>query len=227
MDQPSNPSFGSWADRERENSAGSTHGNSPSSSAQQQQAATEAAQRSFSSILSPTLPTTNSRKEEQDPLAKPFVYSREFLLSLYDDDKARRRPIELAVNEIATKDQGNGGGKPWALRDMRDGEKEVRYQFPSPLSGMGVQEGRRPYGMSACTLLHLLPSFSSSARPAVTSPSEAKLTLLSLTAALRSIDPPSRLTRPLPARSSPQRWQRRLERSRRRGLRRLPLPRAP
>lgn len=112
IDHPVTPSFGSWAGDQQ----------------QQQQAAPQSAsaeQRSFSSILSPALPTPISREELNDPLAKPFVYSREFLLSLYDDEKASRRPIELAVHEIATKEQGQEVTKPWALSEWRDGEKEV------------------------------------------------------------------------------------------------------
>jgi hypothetical protein len=108
-------------------------------------------QRSFSSILSPSLPAT-TQAEQQDPLAKPFVYTREFLISLYDEDKASRRPIELAVHETATKD---GGGKPWALREWRDGEKEVSKTVFSASGGrqgyfrLGIYLGV-PRGSSSC-----------------------------------------------------------------------------
>lgn len=123
IDHPSTPSLGSWesGDRDRENSGGSfggaisnghSHHQSVSSPGEQQ--------RSFSSILSPTLPAA-AASPSQDPL-KPFVYSREFLLSLYEENKASRRPIELARHEIATRDVG---GKPWALSEWREGEKEV------------------------------------------------------------------------------------------------------
>lgn len=86
--------------------------------------------RSFSSILSPTLPTSSSTTVGNglDP-NKPFVYSRTFLLSLYDEDKARKRPIELAADEVGTRETG---GKPWALSDWREGEKEVSCCKPDP-----------------------------------------------------------------------------------------------
>lgn len=82
--------------------------------------AEDPAGRSFSSILAPI--PDGARVEAADPLAKPFVYSREFLLGLYDEEKARRRPIELVANELATRDAAR---KPWALEDWREGEKEV------------------------------------------------------------------------------------------------------
>lgn len=119
------PTLGSWesGDRERDliNSSsiggGSlTNGHSRLNSV----STTSDQQRSFSSILSPTIPVA-ANSPTQDPL-KPFVYSREFLLSLYDEGKASRRPIELARHDIATRDTGS---KPWALSDWRDGEKEV------------------------------------------------------------------------------------------------------
>ena len=80
----------------------------------------DATGRSFSSILAPI--PDGTKAEAADPLAKPFVYSREFLLGLYDDEKAKRRPIELVANEVATRDSAR---KPWALEDWREGEKEV------------------------------------------------------------------------------------------------------
>ena len=105
-----NPSLGSWSnphENAREGESNST---------------TEAQQRSFSSILSP-VHLTDSREDTLDP-AKPFVYSREFLLSLYDDDKRNRRPLELARHDIATTDVG---AQPWALTEYREGEKEVSF----------------------------------------------------------------------------------------------------
>lgn len=110
-----NPSLGSWS--------------TPHELPREGESA-EAQQRSFSSILAPVLPTDN-RDDALDP-AKPFVYSREFLLSLYDDDKRNRRPLELARHDIATTDHGT---VPWALTEYREGEKEVSFFFistPSP-----------------------------------------------------------------------------------------------
>ncbi|KAI5476636.1 GYF domain containing protein [Pseudohyphozyma bogoriensis] len=79
-------------------------------------------QRSFATILSPSLPHSPGQDE---PAGRPFVYSREFLLSLYDHHKATsQRPIELASHEIATKGTGEGK-RPWALQDFRNGEKEL------------------------------------------------------------------------------------------------------
>lgn len=96
------PSLGSWSKSPDENN----HSNGDS--------------RSFSSILSPVLPIT-VKEESFDP-TKPFVYTREFLLSLYDEDKSSRRPIELARHDIGTRDTGSA---PLALKDWREGEKEV------------------------------------------------------------------------------------------------------
>ncbi|BGP22085.1 kinesin-like protein [Rhodotorula toruloides] len=59
---------------------------------------------------------------------KPFVYTREFLLSLYDEEKAKKRPLELAAHETATRElTGSSGGahKPWLLQEYREGEKEL------------------------------------------------------------------------------------------------------
>lgn len=87
--------------------------------------------RSFSSILSPA-PPSPSTQEPLDP-SKPFVYSREFLLSLYDGEKSSRRPIELARHDIGTRDTGS---KPWGLTEWREGEKEVSLVSPSPPRGL-------------------------------------------------------------------------------------------
>lgn len=83
--------------------------------------------RSFSSILSPSL-DTSAAEEAFDP-AQPFVYSRAFLLSLYDEDKAAQRPIELSGDEVATRETGR---RPWGLSDWRQGEKEVSLVSPCP-----------------------------------------------------------------------------------------------
>ncbi|BGP13197.1 hypothetical protein JCM10213_000223 [Rhodosporidiobolus nylandii] len=94
-----------------------------------------AAGRSFSSILSPPLSSAvnggNPLNGAGEAGSKPFVYSREFLLSLYDEDKARKRPIELAHHETATRDlsaAGENGAqsiKPWLMQEYREGEKEL------------------------------------------------------------------------------------------------------
>ncbi|ORY80771.1 hypothetical protein BCR35DRAFT_90968 [Leucosporidium creatinivorum] len=132
IDHPITPSFGSWS--------GDANPAVPQSASTEQQ-------RSFSSILSPSLPTPTARNngldQQQDPLAKPFVYTREFLLSLYDHDKATKRPIELAVNDIATKEQGSGVNKPWALSEWRDGEKELfSTSIHPPASRVRSQHGQ-------------------------------------------------------------------------------------
>jgi hypothetical protein len=95
--------------------------------------------RSFSSILSPSIPATTVL-ESFDP-TKPFVYSRAFLLSLYDEDKARKRPIELAVDELGTREVG---GKPWALSDWREGEKEVSRFNDSPIALLVMSSSQIP-----------------------------------------------------------------------------------
>ncbi|SCV72323.1 BQ2448_3860 [Microbotryum intermedium] len=85
--------------------------------------------RSFSSILSPTTaPISHAKRlaqeHERNALKKPFVYSRDFILSLYDEDKARRRPIDLSPHELATCE--NPTRKvPWALCEFRNGEMEL------------------------------------------------------------------------------------------------------
>lgn len=134
-----NPSLGNWEgtnEREqRQNGASNGNGNGHGGGGGGGQPPSPAHQRSFSSILSPTLPNNQNTHSDYynsqspgggDVLAKPFVYSREFLLSLYDDEKASKRPIELARHDIATKDEG---GKPWALKEWREGEKEVSFFF--------------------------------------------------------------------------------------------------
>jgi len=138
VDPPANPSHGSWSNaaaspRQREDSANSG----------------DSGPRSFSSILSPSL-TANGINGDGDYTnggggggyvggskggAKPFVYSRDFLLSLYDDEKAKKRPLELAVHEMATRDlsaSDEAEYKPWALQDYRDGEKDVSLTIPLP-----------------------------------------------------------------------------------------------
>lgn len=131
---PAQPSLGSFAPlSERDIPAHSnglhspTDGNSPSSGTG------PAVGRSFSSILSPPLSANGNGGQLGDAngvngRGKPFVYTREFLLSLYDEDKARKRPLELAMHDTATRDLDGTGAeshKPWLLRDYRDGEKEV------------------------------------------------------------------------------------------------------
>lgn len=137
VDPPANPSHGSWSNgatspRQREDSNNSTSGSSP----------TTTAPRSFSSILSPSLTANGAHDGDYvngtgeggnrggfgGGKVKPFVYSRDFLLSLYDDEKAKKRPLELAVHEMATRDLSGSDApqcKPWALQDYREGEKDV------------------------------------------------------------------------------------------------------
>lgn len=57
------------------------------------------------------------------------MYTREFLLSLYLEEKAGRRPIELGWHEVATVTEEGKGGRPWALREWREGEKGVSGLF--------------------------------------------------------------------------------------------------
>jgi hypothetical protein len=90
---------------------------------------------------------------------KPFVYSRDFLLSLYDDEKAKKRPLELAVHEMATRDlEGNDGPvhKPWALQDYREGEKEVSLPcfFPGIRRGLTLIN---PMIVHSCSRLRSTP----------------------------------------------------------------------
>ncbi|GAA5894507.1 GYF domain-containing protein [Sporobolomyces salmoneus] len=134
VDPPANPSHGAWSTaganspRQREGSNNSANDSS-------------AAPRSFSSILSPSLAANGVHSNGGDYTngmgngtgdfggkVKPFVYSRDFLLSLYDDEKAKKRPLELAVHEMATRDLSGSDEpvhKPWALQDYREGEKEL------------------------------------------------------------------------------------------------------
>ncbi|GAA6029947.1 hypothetical protein JCM8097_009183 [Rhodosporidiobolus ruineniae] len=131
VDPPSAPSLGSFAaqDALTNGITNGTHSNGlPSPAA----AASDASSRSFSSILSPSLAATlnggSLGDHGTDSSGKPFVYSREFLLSLYDEDKAKKRPIELAVHETATRDLSGASGdshKPWLLKEYREGEKEL------------------------------------------------------------------------------------------------------
>ncbi|GAA5938129.1 hypothetical protein JCM1841_007040 [Sporobolomyces salmonicolor] len=135
VDPPANPTLGSWssaAQHERETSAGSIGSGAVTGHAHP--GAGDASSRSFSSILSPSLSATANGGSHADGgegngrAGKPFVYSREFLLSLYDEDKARKRPLELAVNEIATRDLGGvnaASHKPWAMQEYREGEKDL------------------------------------------------------------------------------------------------------
>lgn len=87
-------------------------------------------QRSFSSILTRDHDTNKNgvgaSEGEGGDSGKPFVYSRQFLLSLYNDNKASRRPIDLVQHDLATTDDAS---KPWGLREWREGEKEVRDCF--------------------------------------------------------------------------------------------------
>ncbi|GAA5857587.1 hypothetical protein JCM8547_004282 [Rhodosporidiobolus lusitaniae] len=128
VDPPAAPSLGSFsADPLLSNG----HGNGTSALANGVSSPSSEA-RSFSSILSPSLAATlnggSAGDNGQGGGGKPFVYSREFLLSLYDEDKAKKRPIELAQHEVAVRDlsgEHTGSHKPWSLQGYREGEKEL------------------------------------------------------------------------------------------------------
>ncbi|GJN87809.1 hypothetical protein Rhopal_000764-T1 [Rhodotorula paludigena] len=128
------PTLGSFSPaHERESPlANGVNGGSASQAFPQQQQDTSPSSRSFSAIVSPTAPPGTNRAVGEHGVngaagGKPFVYSREFLLSLYDEEKAKKRPIELAAHEVATRDLGGPGGshKPWLLQEYREGEKEL------------------------------------------------------------------------------------------------------
>lgn len=69
-----------------------------------------------------TSASTHNRANGSDSSTKRFVYSREFLLSLYDDEKVQKRPVELSKHAIATLEQARA---PWALKGFKEGEREV------------------------------------------------------------------------------------------------------
>ncbi|GAA5826252.1 hypothetical protein JCM11251_007225 [Rhodosporidiobolus azoricus] len=125
VDPPTAPSLGSF------DLGGPPNGGLSNGQAHQVQ--DNGSARSFSSILSPSLAATVNGGQlgengAADGAGKPFVYSREFLLSLYDEEKAKKRPIELAVHETATRDLSGENGvnhKPWLLQEYREGEKEL------------------------------------------------------------------------------------------------------
>lgn len=133
---PVAPSLGSFAPLgDREPSAASPNGTPAATADGTSPGGTGTAPgRSFSSILSPSLgAAANGGQLGGDGAGvngrgKPFVYTREFLLSLYDEDKARKRPIELAMHDTATRDlpgAAEDSHKPWLLKEYRQGEKEV------------------------------------------------------------------------------------------------------
>ncbi|GAA5898556.1 hypothetical protein JCM8208_004696 [Rhodotorula glutinis] len=134
--QPSLGAFSPGAERDSflQNGAnGTSHGHDQAPHQQQQhhqQQQQPQAPRSFSAIVSPGASANGADGVDGDSgvAGKPFVYSRELLLSLYDEDKAKRRPIELATHETATRDLSGSSGashKPWLLQDYREGEKEL------------------------------------------------------------------------------------------------------
>jgi len=141
--QPSLGAFSPGAERDsflQNGTNGTSHGHDQAPHQQQQQPHQPQQQaqaaRSFSAIVSPGASANGAdgADGESGVAGKPFVYSRELLLSLYDEDKAKRRPIELASHETATRDLlGSSGSshKPWLLQDYREGEKEVRRRLPS------------------------------------------------------------------------------------------------
>ncbi|KAK4056230.1 kinesin-like protein [Microbotryomycetes sp. JL221] len=126
-----------WQDlRHREHSSNSNNGFSSSASNNNSGPSHNGGTASsFSAILNPasgyvngstrhngTSSSNNNNNENADPLQKPFVYSRDFILSLYDPDKAGKRPLEMATHEVATSDIPT---KPWALQDYRPGEEDL------------------------------------------------------------------------------------------------------
>jgi hypothetical protein len=140
VDPPAAPSLGSFTNGgDAVNGLGGLNGGFANGSHHAAAPSLEHSSRSFSSILSPSLAATVNGGQlgetGVDATGKPFVYSREFLLSLYDEEKAKKRPIELASHDTATRDlSGENGGthKPWSLQGFREGEKEVRFFFYFP-----------------------------------------------------------------------------------------------
>ncbi|GAA5979004.1 hypothetical protein JCM10908_002768 [Rhodotorula pacifica] len=130
---PAAPSLGSFAPLSDRDSSTLSNGNHAASDGGSPGATGTAPGRSFSSILSPSLGATANGGQLGDGATangrgKPFVYTREFLLSLYDEDKARKRPIELAMHDTATRDltgAAEDSHKPWLLKEYREGEKEL------------------------------------------------------------------------------------------------------
>lgn len=131
---PVAPSLGSFAPLGDREASSSPNGTLPATTDGTSPGGTGTAPgRSFSSILSPSLGAAANGSQLGDAAGvngrgKPFVYTREFLLSLYDEDKARKRPIELAMHDTATRDltgAAEDSHKPWLLKEYRQGEKEV------------------------------------------------------------------------------------------------------
>ncbi|BGP37241.1 kinesin-like protein [Rhodotorula kratochvilovae] len=129
VDPPAQPSLGAFSpahERESLLANGVNGASSPSSlphaTEQQQQP------RTFSAILSPGASINGEGGDDVAASGKPFVYSRELLLSLYDEEKAKKRPIELAAHDVATRDLVGASGtshKPWLLQEYREGEKDL------------------------------------------------------------------------------------------------------
>lgn len=148
VDPPAAPSLGSFTPSHERENALSPNGTGAGD------ASGAGSARSFSSILSPSLSATANggalgEANGMSGKGKPFVYSREFLLSLYDEEKAKKRPLELAAHETATRDlTGSSGGahKPWLLQEYREGEKEVRGSpfFRCDSKGVGCSSSLRP-----------------------------------------------------------------------------------
>ncbi|GAA5860414.1 hypothetical protein JCM3774_000411 [Rhodotorula dairenensis] len=132
---PTAPSLGSFAPlSDREAAAAAPNGTSAAGEGGGSPGGTATAPgRSFSSILSPSLGAAANGGQLGDAAGtngrgKPFVYTREFLLSLYDEEKARKRPLELAVHDTATRDLTGAvedSHKPWLLKEYREGEKDL------------------------------------------------------------------------------------------------------
>lgn len=181
---PAQPSLGAFspgsAERDSFLQNGNSHDHGQGQSQQQQQ---QQAPRSFSAILSPGAPANGAEGNDAEgggASGKPFVYSRELLLSLYDEDKAKRRPIELAAHDVATRDLTGSVGsshKPWLLQEYREGEKEVSRMLVPPRTSalrfsLWVGVGNAPLEtlkltqFSPCSSLRLLSTRPTPARRA-------------------------------------------------------------
>lgn len=108
--------------------AAATNGPAPTTTAQTSSSTTAP---SFSSVLGATNGPNGigpGLEGTEDP-TRPFVYSREYLLKLYERQRhaSAHRPVELARHELATRDSA----RPlWLAQDMGEREKDVRTFLP-------------------------------------------------------------------------------------------------
>ncbi|GAA5974163.1 hypothetical protein JCM11641_003475 [Rhodosporidiobolus odoratus] len=190
VDPPTAPSLGSFGQQDgliaNGLAAGAVSGTS------------EGSARSFSSILSPTLSAAanggqlGGENGNMNGAGQPFVYSRDFLLSLYDEEKASKRPLELASHQVATRELGGEDGathRPWLLQDYREGEKDLFATSIHPANARPSRNNRTDSSLStngaSATLdlstLGTLPRDRDRAlgSPSIRSPSVEKDSLLS------------------------------------------------